>query len=101
MFMGRGLSETNEGPLSFFNIRGLPPFFGSNDDPKSGDPHLSLPNSLSNAWKRFMFDFAYGRCAYMLYPNLSGLQILPEHCTLRANNSLTVKKTHFIDVCRW
>lgn len=72
--------------LDFYEIRTAPPFYKPDDErylnltgygwhTKRGDPNLWLPVSRSNnwvqSWKRYMVDFAYGRGAYMLYPNLA------------------------------
>ncbi len=60
--------------LSFVAVRDAPPFYEEIDTTAQSDPHLSLPNSRTNiwvrSWKRFMFDYAYGQGAYMIYPNL-------------------------------
>jgi hypothetical protein len=70
--------------LDFVAVRSAPPFYTVNEaalnltgygwHTKRGDPNLWLPNSRTNnwvhSWKRNMVDFAYGRGAYMLYPNL-------------------------------
>ena len=70
--------------LDFVAVRAAPPFYAVQETglnltgygwhTKRGDPNLWLPNSRSNnwvhSWKRYMIDFAYGRGAYMLYPNL-------------------------------
>ena len=72
--------------LDFAATRDRSPFYGLNEgslrlgkygySSPRGDPNLWLPRSRSNnwvgSWKRFMVDFAYGRGAYMLYPNLEG-----------------------------
>lgn len=79
-FFGRPWREF----LAFASVRAAPPFYtvdeaalnltGYGWESKRGDPNLWLPNSRSNnwmqSWKRYMVDFAYGRGAYMLYPNL-------------------------------
>ena len=76
--------------LKFVQLRGQPPFYDAEHEEahvklsassyawgtRSGDPNLWLPNrsttnSWFGSWKRFMVDFAYGRGAYMLYPNLA------------------------------
>ena len=63
--------------LSFVAVRGAPPFYEETEEGAGGDPNLRLPNSTTNtwvrSWKRFMFDYAYGRGAYMIYPNLQSL----------------------------
>lgn len=85
---------------SFVSLRGTPPFFPDEHEEermaelglgtKLGDPNLWLPDSRSNSWakswKRFLVDFAFGRGAYMLYPNLpksaglaTSLCLLGEH----------------------
>lgn len=70
--------------LDFADIRSSAPFYSVDENAlnltgygwhtQRGDPNLWLPNSRSNnwvrSWKRYMVDFAYGRGAYMLYPNL-------------------------------
>jgi len=71
--------------LEFDHIRESPLFHWENEDaqvnsPKyawgtnQGDPNLWLPQSTTNSWirswKRFLVDFAYGRGAYMIYPNI-------------------------------
>jgi len=60
--------------LSFHSVRGSPPFYEHEKGAEHDDPQIRLPNSRSNtwikSWKRFMFDFAYGRGGYLLYPNL-------------------------------
>jgi hypothetical protein len=94
--------------LSFMRVRHAPPFYHADPSAEaaaaqavSGAPldvaSLALPNSCSNmwprSWKRFMIDFAYGRGAYMLYPNINGsaglattLQLAGEHTKGLANN---------------
>jgi hypothetical protein len=70
--------------LNFVDIRSSAPFYEVDESAlnltgygwhtQRGDPNLWLPSSRSNnwvhSWKRYMVDFAYGRGAYMLYPNL-------------------------------
>ena len=60
--------------LSFHSVRGSPPFYEYEKGAEHDDSTIWLPNSRSNewtkSWKRFMFDFAYGRGGYLLYPNL-------------------------------
>jgi hypothetical protein len=90
--------------LDFVIVRAGPPFYPAYEAPNAGsageplgDRRLSLPDSCSNAWprswKRFMIDFAYGRGAYMLYPNVNGsaglatsLHLAGEHTKGLANN---------------
>lgn len=70
--------------LDFVAMRDAPPFYAENEDAPNfsssnnwysnrGDPNLLLPGSGSNnwgqSWKRFIVEFAYGRGAYMIYPN--------------------------------
>ncbi len=71
--------------LEFVDVRSNPPFYDVDDDAalnltgygwhtQRGDPNLWLPHSRSNnwvkSWKRYMVEFAYGRGAYTLYPNV-------------------------------
>ena len=67
--------------LSFVELRGAPPFYYSDTNETAAersDYSLLLPKSLTNkwvrSWKRFLFDYAYGRGAYMMYPNLRSLR---------------------------
>jgi hypothetical protein len=71
--------------LDFVKVRDSPQFYDVDEaslnltgygwHTKRGDPNLWLPDSRTNnwvkSWKRYMVEFAYGRGAYMLYPNLA------------------------------
>lgn len=55
---------------SFYRLRKFLLFNASRPE----DPQILVPNSLTNywrqSWKRFMFEFIYGRGGYLIYPNL-------------------------------